>query len=689
MSELTMAVYTSESRGGRPALSPSQGSSTAHQDDEEDTAFHHTPEEHDPMISHQTNSVSPNNLQRQHDEEAAASRSRHSQHYGNENDPEEEDGDDIMFICRCDKPKLLVEMLQSFSRTGLSSSARKSSSGITQATAGLTQTQRRASASVPQQPMTIFCSANAMTVHSQSSNKQFQASMELPSTFFQHYQLQNVHDDNDDSTYDFTIHWHSFLQCLTVLLTTSTGGSNTAAAVPSSLTMAYHNSTELLRLEWETTLDDGNGVMATAALPGLETPETEEAAELSSAFQQSPIQARWLSASLCLKEAKTELELVPGATLVQVEFWHEQPQANNGTKKPQLHSTRRPQPCLRLLTKGHASQVAVEIPGSIEFSATAEEEKNIYSSQPRPRPRRYAHTYNLTHWRQALQPLDMAKETCISVNAKGILAIQHSLNVVDSKGGNRKNAASTAATADDIPTSAFCDFLILPMVEQLEEEDEQEDDDQPEEPENDNGDDQSDSMTTSSGIRTQSSHNRLDAEDESTQSPPSVQQIGRREVRRRRAATQEDDDDDQRGANLPIGSDDEAVEEEDAEQVLLARKRSGMLFPTLSGAVQDTPHSTMTQETAESSALRFQRRRDQRKRQRRASNERQQQHQSRSIAPHQESQSNDEDEDERSVNLLQDSPAQQQHSDYSGEEDHGSDDEERYCSSPEIVYGET
>ncbi|KAG7344609.1 repair protein rad1/Rec1/rad17 [Nitzschia inconspicua] len=650
------------------------------------------------------------------EEEEEAHRSIQGGNEQNQKEQEEEMEDDIMFLCRCENPKVLVEILQSFSKTGLSSSSsqhRKSSSTRTtqgSTTANITQTQRRSTV-IPTQPMTIFCNANAITIHSQSSNKQFQASMELPCTFFQHYQLAhhpnyNDHEEDDDKntetdTFDFTIHWHTFLQCLTVLLTTANSsvapfGSNnnnnnnsTSSTISSTLTMAYHASTELLRLEWETFHQHNHhqSIMATAAIPGLETPEAEEAAELSAAFQQSPIAARWLSTSTCLKEAKTELELVPGATLVQVEFWQEQPNKSN-----HLGFTTKPQPCLRLFTKGYSSQVSVEIPGSIEFSNISSDTLYYSQQQQQPRkPHKLIHTYTLTHWRQALQPLDMAKETCISVNQQGILAVQHSLTV------HRGNTSRNLEEQDDDGTLAvFCDFLLLPMVEQLQEEYDDETDKQP----NDDDDDHCDSYTESSGLKTQSSHNNRHGTDDeaTTHSYPARHRSTARTNCNDVDNDDDDDDDDRRPASLPIGSDDEDEDEDDETNEQPVLKRSPMLFPSLTGAVHDTPHSTLTQETMESSVLRHQRRRDQRKRHRRASNERQQQQHR--LATHQESQhahydhDDDDDDDDSSVNLLQDSPPnnapqKQQSHFYSSDENDRNEEDRHYCSSPEIVYGES
>jgi hypothetical protein len=698
---------------------------------------------------------------------------------------QDEDDDDVLFICRCDTPKLFVELLQAFSKTGLSSLLSRPTTTQRASAAGTTntQSQRRhntstsSSSMMPQQPMTIFCNAQAMTIHSQSSNKQFQASMELPSSFFQHYQLIPQHDDDDHGaaggemvTYDFTIHWQKFLQCLSVLLTTTmSSGTSTAplsGSTPQSslLTMAYHTFTEVLRLEWESLVLSSGGeregrygtnrttssIMATAALPGLETPESQEAAELSTAFQESPIQGRWLSSSHILKEAKNELELVPGATVVQVQFLEDRAPSETTTtatmvpNKKKTIEVGRPQPCLRLVTKGYASQVVVEIPGSIEFSQSNNENDNDvddddnsnserawdYPSQPtlRRRPRKLTHTYPLAHWRQALQPLDMAMETCISVNREGIMAIQHSIQV---EKGHNATSKSSDHGQDTTPTLVFCDFLILPMVEQLEDDDEEDDDDDDDDDERtaevniNEDDDDDDSMMESSGWKTQSSHDGdhpeqdqmiKDTQSQTLRHPSIQQQARRRGGRSTNGQHGGHDGEHNREASLPNGSDEEGEgNDDDDEDRALPPKRSGRLFPSLCGAIQDTPRSTMTQETTESVAavMRQRRRRDHRKRQRRWSNE-QQEPQSQ-IRPMKfsgckdspkhanvEDGDDDDDDDGKSVNLLEDSllsfsrdhasKRQEQNQKqrtryYSSEED--KNDEDHYCSSPEIVYGES
>jgi len=100
----------------------------------------------------------------------------------NQSQDDDED-DDTLMACRCEKPKLLVDLLQSFSKHG--GWSRNSSSSVGSGNksgggggSGTTQSSQRLVDGVSTNklhPMTIFCTRNGLTIHSQSSNKQFQA----------------------------------------------------------------------------------------------------------------------------------------------------------------------------------------------------------------------------------------------------------------------------------------------------------------------------------------------------------------------------------------------------------------------------------------------------------------------------------------------------------------------------------
>ncbi len=635
---------------------------------------------------------------------------------------QDEEEDDTLMVCRCETPKILYDLLQSFSKHGSWSKSGTSGSYGSRLTSG-TQTEETTLHKL--HPMTVFCTKSGLTIHSQSSNKQFQASMELPASLFRHYRLMDAtpgEDDNDDDvSYDFTIHWQTFMQCLSLLMV-GTGGDkvpsgNTApsffrnhhhATAPkqplSSLTLSYHTSTEVLRLEWEGGGSGGGNVVATAAIPGLNPPPADEAAELSAAFGQSPIVARWLcpQAGHELSDTK-ELDYLPGATTVRIRFLR----ANEGAGAQEDHFN-----CgsrLRLSAKGHSGKVTIEIPAPIEFSG---EDDDSHGQNAKIRDK-IAYTYSLLGWKRALQPLDMARETCLSVNARGILAVQHQLMVdISGKGHRSKTKRRSSYDGDHHsqeqqhpPTpneSAFCDFLLLPLeVDEDRNDDDDSDDDvlgKEEYLEND-GDRTLTPHETTQGSLSQSTRDRHKFYDTDEDEEYGIQRSAKRGKWRRRilSSTQDTDatlcdDDTERNASvrLPIGSDDEDDRIPDDNEE--APTRTNLLFPMVtSGNRHDARSSSSSHHTR-----RWERER--RKRQRRS-----QQPTSNltSKTMSAESQRNDggneeyhaeEDQDneslKQSVNLLDDEEEYDQNQSNRGSQNSDVDDDDRYCSSPELVYGQ-
>ena len=615
--------------------------------------------------------------------------------------------DDTLIVCRCETPKILYDLLQSFSKHGS-----WSKSGVGYGSRLTSGTQSEEGTLHKLHPMTVFCTKSGLTIHSQSSNKQFQASMELPASLFGHYRLmspeeENI-DDDDDVSYDFTIHWQTFMQCLNLLMI-GTGGDkapsgNSAASFfrnhhhplspqhsLSSLTLSYHTSTEVLRLEWEGSSSGGN-VVATAAIPGLNPPPADEAAELSAAFGQSPIAARWLcpQAGHELSDTK-ELDFLPGATTVRLRFVR----ANEGEDLQESHVGSR----LRLSAKGHSGKLSIEIPAPIEFSD--EKEKNapfVGSSQRSKKPtkrNKIAHTYSLAGWKRALQPLDMARETCLSVNTRGILAIQHQL-VVDVSGRSKTKRRSSYGGSQQQPSepspsneSAFCDFLLLPLEV---DEDRNDGDDSDVSVEGESSDDDDDDRTqmqqkSAQGAMSQDTRDTRYNNDEDDE----IRQSSVRRKRRRRILTSTQDTDTTFGngdeatntsVQLPIGSDDEdhgnLINGEEPQA------RMNFLFPTVTDGTGNDVGSSSNHHNRR-------RERERRKRQRRS------QHQLSSTIMSAEPEGDENggeehhvggEEDnasqERSVNFLDDDEDEQGIGGYKNNDD----DDDRYCSSPELVYGQ-
>eukprot|EP00531_Pseudo-nitzschia_arenysensis_P015077 CAMPEP_0116156312 /NCGR_PEP_ID=MMETSP0329-20121206/22766_1 /TAXON_ID=697910 /ORGANISM="Pseudo-nitzschia arenysensis, Strain B593" /LENGTH=660 /DNA_ID=CAMNT_0003653389 /DNA_START=74 /DNA_END=2057 /DNA_ORIENTATION=+ len=634
---------------------------------------------------------------------------------------QDEEEDDTLMVCRCETPKILYDLLQSFSKHGSWSKSSTSGSYGSRLASG-TQTEETTMHKL--HPMTVFCTKSGLTIHSQSSNKQFQASMELPASLFGHYRLMDTspgEDDNDndnDVSYDFTIHWQTFMQCLNLLMI-GTGGDkvpsgNTAASffrnhqhatAPqrslSSLTLSYHTSTEVLRLEWEGGSSSGGNVVATAAIPGLNPPPADEAAELSAAFGQSPIVAL-PQAGHELGDTK-ELDYLTGATTVRLRFLR----ANEGADVHEDHFD-----CgsrLRLSAKGHSSKVTIEIPAPIEFSGEDDESIN----QTATKRDKIAHTYSLSGWKRALQPLDMARETCLSVNSRGILAIQHQLMVdVSGKGHRSKTKRRSSYDGDHHSQepqhpppsneSAFCDFLLLPLEvdEDRNDDDDSDDDSGKEEYLENDGDRTLTPHESTQGSLSQSTRDRHNNYDTDEDEEDEIRQSAARGKRRRRilSSTQDTDatrgDDDQAtnaSVRLPIGSDDDDDDgiPNDNEE---APSRTNLLFPMVTdGNRHDARGSS-------SSHHNRRRERERRKRQRRShqptsnltSNtmSAESQHNDGGNEDYHAEGDQDNESQERSVNLLDDDEEYDQNRVNRGTQDSDVDDDDRYCSSPELVYGQ-
>jgi len=186
---------------------------------------------------------------------------------------------------------------------------------------------------------------------------------------------------------EFCISWRSLLNALGVLCLEA-----------SSLCWTYTEQ-HCLRLEGESPL----GAIATATLPGMML----QASPVRS-FGETPVVARWLSSSRILRDL-VELDHVPGATAVTVR-WREE--------------------ALECQVQGHSSKCTVWIPGNVQLERPVVE-----------------YSYPYRGWKLALQALDLAQETCLSVNGDGLLALQHQL-VLHSE------------------DAAFCDAILVPLVQE-------------------------------------------------------------------------------------------------------------------------------------------------------------------------------------------------------------------------------
>ena len=159
--------------------------------------------------------------------------------------------------------------------------------------------------------------------------------------------------------------------------------------------------------------------LCTAAIPGM-VPQEEEGG-MTSAFSTSPVVARILLTSQLIRDVLSELEWVAGTTTATVRISQ--------------------QTGLELATIGHSSQCLIQIQDTTGRGIISNECKN-----------QVQHSFPFATLLQAFAGLELAHETCVSINQQGIMAIQHQVFV------------------DDSETPTFCDFLLTSLQEEDEDE---------------------------------------------------------------------------------------------------------------------------------------------------------------------------------------------------------------------------
>lgn len=301
-------------------------------------------------------------------------------------DDEDDEPDEWWLDCITDQPRPLVQLLTTTLLLSTKSSA-------------------AAAADI----MTLFCGPTALTIHTHPS-PQFQSTLELPRALFRRYLVaynsnnnttrnDGDHSNTHEQVSSFSVSTKTLLECLQVLSLES----------PQDLQWKYHGPSQVLRLE--ASLPKG-GIASAALLAKI--PPTESA-ELSAAFGAFEVVARLLCASQHLQDA-AELDLVAGASTITLEF---------------------SQTSLTLTTVGHSSTCQVIVPGPMELTSTTGGDDAVAVIR---------YQYPLENWKRATKAMEVAKETCLSVNAQGILAVQHQILLTGQE------------------EAAFCDCLLLPLI---------------------------------------------------------------------------------------------------------------------------------------------------------------------------------------------------------------------------------
>ena len=291
------------------------------------------------------------------------------------------------------------------------------------------------------QPVTVFCSPTSLTFHVCGKAKQTQASVDIPSALFSDYkvtsqqqqqQQQSEEDDNNPNSNNNNNDWHAggefcinlttLLECLSLLGTTS------------QLALSYNLHEEVLKLELL-----AESVLCTTVIPGMQLlPETmTTTTSLALAFRSSAMAARFIVTSAVLSRVVSELQVVPGATVATVSLGAEG---------------------MAVAVVGHWGECWVSIPatGSHVVALEVVGSGSTSSSTTTTKPRNYP----LHALLASFQGLEIAQETCLTVNEAGMIAIQH--QVVD------------AVVGDGNP--CFVDHILCCLQDDDEEDDDEQED---------------------------------------------------------------------------------------------------------------------------------------------------------------------------------------------------------------------
>lgn len=350
-------------------------------------------------------------------------------------DDEEGCDDEYLVSCRCESAKAVSTLLSCLKHIASSGPAGEGSSKEKSNMCSGTQQSRRRSAASSLQPVTVFCSPTSLTFHVYGKSKQMQASVDMQSSLFSDYSVSSTapattttttagdHDRQPKEDWqaggEFCVNLSTVLECLHCL--------GTHNLDKTKLCFSYNTTKEIFKME----LLEESGVLSTAAIPGMLPPDDDLGSDsLALAFRSSPIAARIIVKSETLQELVSELELVAGGTTATVSL------GGDG---------------LEMNVVGHLGECKIVLPArgdhvvSVELPPAATTATSLSA----------ARAYPLHALTESMRGLQIAEETCITINSAGMMAIQH--QVLD-------------RTLSDAPS--FVDFILCCMMPEDDDDDE-------------------------------------------------------------------------------------------------------------------------------------------------------------------------------------------------------------------------
>lgn len=357
-------------------------------------------------------------------------------------DDESTDGG-LLFSCRCESTRAVATLLSCLRNVSMASNASgvPSLSSMQSATQSLlpSSTDRRLTqggnsandhssgtggGTGKMQYASVFCSEKGLTFQVHGVGRQSRATVDLSAGMFTEYHVaeQTVIIDNEESQDvqntneatpssngeryevikggEFGINLSTVLGCLLVL--------GPASLDRTTLCLSFDSSEAIFKIELleDVGLIAGGGVIiSNCAIPGMSVEDDFDdevdghESGLDYAFRSSPVVARARVQSEFLKGAITELTNVSGAASVTVGI------STTG---------------LELATFGHCTECHVVVPfrgNHPEVFISCETEESNDEIQAR--------SYPMSNFLVGMRGLEIAHETCISMNANGMIAIQH------------------------------------------------------------------------------------------------------------------------------------------------------------------------------------------------------------------------------------------------------------------------
>ena len=402
-----------------------------------------------------------------------------AQHNSQNEEEHQDEENHLLFSCQCDSAGTIGTLLACLRRVLSKSSGGAAGIAATQGW-GTTQGGGTAAASKLQNA-TVYAGPNGLTFHCvQGLAKQSQCSVDLPKGLFREYFVGEEEvwleesDEEGESAVDsgndgaggsqktvkaketiqggeFGINLTTVLECFSVLsknhkprVSSGNGkasGSNGSMGEFASLNkvplcMSYDRDTATFHLEFLDEAAGAGGCLVTCEVPGIAVDENGDQSGLASAFRSSPLLGRAILYSDALSAAVGELHDVPGAAVVEVKL------CKTG---------------IELGAVGPRSEVWVNVPYHSRQGAAGMYVGLECYSEHNDMLRKYPLSAFLT----GMRGLDIGCETCISVNSRGMMAIQHQVSRDD-------NASAVRPS--------FVDFIMTCIEDEIEEEEHDADD---------------------------------------------------------------------------------------------------------------------------------------------------------------------------------------------------------------------